>query len=279
MKISQILNNNVAIAKRGSNEIIVYAKGIAFRKKAGDEIAPEDIQKTYVLDSYNKLEHFSYLLSRTSDEYLQIVNAIIAYGEQKLNEKVSDYLYLTLLDHLDFTIKRIKKKQFIKSPLSWEVKKFYPNHYQIGLQAVSIIQETMKMDCPEDEAVAVALHFINLQNDSASAGELMKIMEAVKDILAIIKYHFGISFEEDSMNYMRLITHLQYFTTRLIKHDAYESDEQELNNQIKKLYPAAYGCVNKIRLYVRDTFESELTNDEETYLMLHIHRVTQREKR
>lgn len=279
MKISQILNNNVAIAKRGSNEIIVYAKGIAFRKKAGDEIAPEDIQKTYVLDSYDKLEHFSYLLSRTSDEYLQIVNAIIAYGEQKLNEKVSDYLYLTLLDHLDFTIKRIKKKQFIKSPLSWEVKKFYPDHYQIGLQAVSIIQETMKMDCPEDEAVAVALHFINLQNDSASAGELMKVMEAVKDILAIIKYHFGINFEEDSMNYMRLITHLQYFTTRLIKHDAYESDEQELNNQIKKLYPAAYGCVNKIRLYVRDTFESELTNDEETYLMLHIHRVTQREKR
>lgn len=279
MKISQILNNNVALAKRGSNEIIVYAKGIAFRKKAGDEIAPEDIQKTYVLDSYDKLEHFSYLLSRTSDEYLQIVNAIIAYGEQKLNEKVSDYLYLTLLDHLDFTIKRIKKKQFIKSPLSWEVKKFYPDHYQIGLQAVSIIQETMKMDCPEDEAVAVALHFINLQNDSASAGELMKVMEAVKDILAIIKYYFGISFEEDSMNYMRLITHLQYFTTRLIKHDAYESDEQELNNQIKKLYPAAYGCVNKIRLYVRDTFESELTNDEETYLMLHIHRVTQREKR
>lgn len=29
MKISQILNNNVAIVKRGSNEMIVYGKVIA----------------------------------------------------------------------------------------------------------------------------------------------------------------------------------------------------------------------------------------------------------
>lgn len=279
MKISQILNNNVAIAKRGSNEVIVYARGVAFHKKPGDEITNDEIQKTYVLDSHDKLEHFSFLLTNTKDEYLQLVNSIIAYGEEQLNEKVSDYLYLTLLDHIDFTIKRIKKNQFIKSPLSWEVKKFYPEHYRIGLYAVSIIQETMQMDCPEDEAVAIALHFINLQNDSASAGDMLKVMETVKDILAIIKYHFKIIFEEDSMNYMRLVTHLQYFATRLIKQDVYASDEQELNNQIKTLYPAAYGCVSKIRVYVRDTFQNELTNDEETYLMLHIHRVTQREER
>ena len=208
-----------------------------------------------------------------------MVNDIIAYGEATLHMSVSDYLYLTLLDHLDFAIKRMKKDQFIKSPLAWEVKKFYPDHYQIGLQAVSIIQDTMGLLCPVDEAVAIALHFINLQNDAASAADMFKVMETVKDILAIIKYHFHVNFEEDSMNYMRLVTHLQYFATRLIKQDIYASDEQELNQQIKTLYPQAYSCVNKIRVYVRDTFQNELTNDEETYLMLHIHRVTQREER
>lgn len=279
MKISQILNNNVAIVKRGSNEIIVYSKGVAFKKKPGQEITSEEIQKTYVLDSHDKLEHFSFLLSNTKDEYLQMVNQIIAYGEEKLKTCVSDYLYLTLLDHLDFTIKRIKKNQFIKSPLSWEVKKFYPEHYQIGLYAVSIIQNTMDIECPVDEAVAIALHFINLQNDTNNANHQIKAMETVRDILAIIKYHFHINFDEDSMNYIRLVTHLQYFVTRLLKHDVYDSDEQELNNQIRSLYPEAYSCVNKIRVYVRDAFQSELTNDEETYLMLHIHRVTQREER
>lgn len=81
------------------------------------------------------------------------------------------------------------------------------------------------------------------------------------------------------MNYMRLVTHLQYFTARLLKQDVYDSNEQELNMQIKSLYPNAYSCVNKIRTYVQDALQSELTNDEETYLMLHIHRVTQREER
>lgn len=279
MKISQILNNNVAIVKRGSNEIIVYAKGVAFKKKSGQDISSEEIQKTYVLDSNDKLEHFSYLLANTKDEYLQMVNQIIAHGEELLQIKVSDYLYLTLLDHMDFTIKRIRKNQFIKSPLCWEVKKFYPDHYQVGLYAVSLIQETMLIDCPADEAVAIALHFINLQNDTSNAGNQIKIMEAVRDILAIIKYHFHIDFDEDSMNYMRLVTHLQYFATRLTKQDVYDSKEEELNHQIKSLYPEAYGCVNKIRVYVRDAFQSELTSDEETYLMLHIHRVTQREER
>lgn len=33
MKVKQILNNNVAILTKGTNEVIVYSKGIAFRKK------------------------------------------------------------------------------------------------------------------------------------------------------------------------------------------------------------------------------------------------------
>lgn len=279
MKVSQILNNNVAIVKRGSNEVIVYARGLSFRKRVGDTITNEEIEKTYVLDSHDKLEHFSYLLANTKDEYLQIVNETIAYGEETLKEKVSDYLYLTLLDHVDFTIKRIRKNQFIRSPLCWEVKKFYPKHYEIGLHAVAIIEKRMNIECPQEEAVAFALHFINLQNDAQNTGDMLKSMETIKAILAIIRYHFHIVFEEESMNYMRLVTHLQFFVSRLLKQDVYSSDEQELNSQIKTLYPETYSCVNKIALYVNENFETEITKDEETYLMLHIHRVTQREER
>ena len=60
MKISQILNNNVAVVKKGGSELIVYSKGISFRKKAGQSIGEDEIEKTYVLDSNDMLEHFSY---------------------------------------------------------------------------------------------------------------------------------------------------------------------------------------------------------------------------
>lgn len=278
MRVSQILNNNVAVVKRGSNEIIVYSKGIAFRKKPGEQIAANEIEKTYVLDSHDKLEHFSYLLANTKSEYLQIVNEIIAYGENKLKTKVSDYLYLTLLDHLDFTVKRLKKNQIITSPLAWEVKKFYPDHYQIGIYSISIIQNLLNIKCPEEEATSIALHFINQQNDAELSGKISSIMEYMRDILSIIQFHYNIEFKEDSMNFMRLVTHLQYFVTRLMKHDIYESSELELNQQIKAMYPDAYFCVKKIAMYVNKTFQIEISEDEETYLMLHIHRVTQRVK-
>ncbi|MGM0168359.1 beta-glucoside operon transcriptional antiterminator [Enterococcus sp. AZ135] len=284
MIISQILNNNVAIVKKGSNnqtrgnEIIVYSKGVAFKHKVGDNIGEKDIQKKYVLDSHDKLEHFSYLLSNTKDDYLQIVTKTIEYGEEIIQKDVSDYLYLALLDHIDFAIKRLNKEQIVKSPLDWEVRKFYPDHYKIGLYAVGLIEEATGLSCPNEEAVSIALHFINLQAKSSEDDNMMRMMEAVRDILSIIKYHFKLDFEEESINYIRLVTHLQYFIVRMFKNEAFTSNETELNRQIRKLYPDAYRCVNKIRIYVRDTFEKELSDDEEAYLMLHIRRVTKREE-
>ncbi|GCF93860.1 PTS sugar transporter [Enterococcus florum] len=284
MIISQILNNNVAIVKKGSNsqtrgnEIIVYSKGVAFKHKAGDTIAETEIQKTYVLDSHDKLEHFSYLLSNTTDEYLQIVTKTIEYGEKVIKKDVSDYLYLALLDHIDFAIKRLEKDQIVKSPLDWEVRKFYPDHYKIGLYAVGLIEEATGKACPNEEAVSIALHFINLQAKGSEDDSMMRMMEAVRNILSIIKYHFRLDFEEESINYIRLVTHLQYFIVRMFKNEVFASNETELNRQIRKLYPDAYSCVNKIRVYVRDTFGKDLSEDEEAYLMLHIQRVAKREE-
>ena len=121
MKIRQILNNNVALVQRGRLEIIVVSKGVSFRKKIGDSIESKDIDKIFVPDSNDVLENFSYLLSNTKQEIIDATLKIIEYAEKNINEKINDYLYLTLLDHIDYALKRAKNKQFIKSPLVWEV--------------------------------------------------------------------------------------------------------------------------------------------------------------
>lgn len=279
MKISQILNNNVAVVKKGGNELIVYSKGISFRKKAGQSIGEDEIERTYVLDSNDMLEHFSYLLANTDEEYLNIVNDVIAFGETLLGQKANDYLYLTLLDHIDFALKRAGKGQFIRSPLTWEVKKFYPKHFQIGLYALKLLKERFHVDFPEDEAVSIALHFVNLQSEEPNLKEAIEGMRVLKDILSIIQYHYNIRLDESSVNYMRLITHLQYFIQRLQVGQIFEDNDKALNSQVRMLYPAAYECAAKIRAYIKDSFKIELTIDEETYLILHIHRVTNRAER
>ena len=101
-------------------------------------------------------------------------------------------------------------------------------------------------------------------------------MQVLKDILSIIQYHYNIRLDESSVNYMRLITHLQYFIQRLQAGQVFEYNDKALNSHVSMLYPSAYGCAGKIREYVKETFKMELTIDEETYLILHIHRVTNR---
>lgn len=278
MKVSQILNNNVAIVKRGKNEVIVYATGIAFKKKVGQIITEAEIEKTYVLDSNDMLEHFSYLLSNTDESEIIMINDIIEYGENLLNEKVSDYLSLTLLDHINFALKRAEKGQFIRSPLTWEVKKFYPKHFEIGIYALNQINKKYNMDFIEDEAVSIALHFVNLQQGKSNLNETIQNMETLRNMISIIQYHYGMKIDESSLNYMRLITHLQYFIHRIQSGKTYNDNDSDLNVQIKTLYPEAYECIKKIKLYVKEQFNCDFSIDEETYLMLHIHRVTSRNK-
>lgn len=276
MKIRQILNNNVALVERGKIDVIVVSKGISFRKKVGDTLELDEVEKVFVPDSNDVLENYSYLLSHAQQGTLDATLKVIEYAEKNIEEKVNDYLYLTLLDHIDYALKRAVNGQFIISPLAWEVRKFYPKHYEIGKCALEIITNETGVEFPESEAVAIALHFINLQESQVDIKDAIKVMETVSDILTIIRIHFQMQFDEGSMNYNRLVTHLQYFAQRITLGEIYNSEDTELNKQVRIMYPKAYICVNKIRVYLLNRFQKELTQDEETYLMLHIHRVTQR---
>lgn len=278
MKISQILNNNVALVNRGENEVIVVSPGIAFKKKKGQTITEAEIEKTYILDSYDMLEHFSYLLSNSNPNDIILIHEIISYGEKQLDIKASDYLSLTLLDHLEYLIKRAEKQQFIKSPLYFDIKRFYPKHFKVGLTALKLIEKSTGLQLPDDEAVSITLHFVNMQPDvNATQEQTLMEMHALKDILSIIQMHFKVRLDENTTQYMRFVTHLQYFVQRLIKSEAQKDDVAalELYKQIRNMYPEADRCVQKIKIYVKSQFESTITASEETYLMLHINRVMQ----
>jgi beta-glucoside operon transcriptional antiterminator len=278
MKIRQILNNNVALVKRGELDLIVLSSGLSFRKKVGDVLSIEEVDKVFVPDSSDVLENYSYLLSNVSQEILSATKRIIRLVEGELEEQVNDYLYLTLLDHIDYSLKRAVKGQYIVSPLAWEVRKFYPKQYDLSKQALQIVFEETGVEFPESEAVSIALHLINLQETKVSIEDTMKEMKLIGDVLTIIKMHYQIQLDEGSMNYNRLITHLRYFAQRVATGEIYSSQETELNKQIRMMYPQAFLCVQKIAKYLYQQYQKEITQDEETYLMLHINRVAQRKE-
>ena len=278
MKISQILNNNVALVKRGGNEVFVVAKGIGFKKKKGQQIAEEEVEKMYILDSFDMLDHFSYLLAHSDPNDILLISNIISYGEEQLNIKASDYLSLALLDHLEFLLKRVEKQQFIKSPLIWDTKRFYPEHFKVGLKALKMIEEQKGLQLPEDEAVSLCLHFVNMEESRDRRKDNVLEMRALSDLVSIVEHNFNVTLDEESTNYMRFTTHLQYFVQRIVNGEIFNdgSETLELYKQVCQLYPESFKTVQKMKIYVQSQFNLEISINEETYLMLHINRVTER---
>lgn len=275
MRIDKVLNNNVVIALTEANEeMVVMGRGIAFQRKVGEEIEIEKIEKTFVLEGQESSETLAALFKEIKPEIIEIATDIIKYAQSALETKLSNNIYLTLTDHLNYAINRTQEGIEIKNPLTWEIKKFYKAEYEIGLKALESIKTKLGVSMSEDEAASVALHIVNAKQDGQEIGITVKMTEIVQDILTIVRMQFGIVFDEDSFNYTRFITHLQYFARRMLEHATHPSGDDFLFDQVKLKYPEAFECTNRINEYLINKHETKLTKDEQVYLAIHIQRVT-----
>ena len=275
MIIKKIFNNNVVLAKDTSkDEIVAMGCGLAFKKKPGDILDKSLVEKTFVLKEKKVADKFKALLENVPVEQIKVSSKIIEYAKSNLDIKLNDYIYVTLTDHINYSIKLYDEGIYKPNLLGWEVKKFYNKEYKIGLKALEIIEAYTKKRLPDDEATNIALHIINAQINSSSKASLdaTKVAKYIQGIMTIIKYTYGIEIDENSLNYDRFITHLRFFLKRLNDNNMMKSDDDFLLEQVKKKYKKAYNCMLKVEKFL----EADLSNDEKLYLTVHIQRVTQR---
>ena len=280
MKIKKFLNNNVVLLKKGSNEIIGFSTGISFKKKTGDDVEESDFEKIFVLDTHAMLEHFSYQLSKCDPKYVKLVTQIVEYAKQNYHLRVNDYIYLTLLDHIDFTVRRLRENMVFKSPLQYEVRRFYLDEYAIGVYAVQLLERELDLEIPTEEAISIALHFVNIQSTKRDMTVTNKITKFIEDVLTIVRYEYTQSFDENSFHFSRFVTHLHYFAQNVINHTMPSYEQTDLFEQVEKMYPKAFHCVGKIKIYIKNTYNITISENEEIYLTLHIQKLTEQiEKR
>ncbi|MED0970760.1 BglG family transcription antiterminator LicT [Bacillus paramycoides] len=273
MKIEKILNNNAAISIKDNQEIIIVGRGIAFKKRVGDDINEQQIDKIFILENEDIMKKFKTLISDMPIEYMELSEKIISYAKMKLGKKLNESIYIHLTDHIHFAIERYKKNLPIKNGLLWETKQLYKDEYEIGLEALNMICEQAGVILPEDEAGFLALHIVNaeLNEEMPVVQSMTKVMQ---EILTIVRYHFKIEFNEDSLIYYRFITHLKFFAQRLVKGNHYNSStDDDLYLVIKKKYPEALSCSQKIKKFIENNYTYELTEEEIIYLTIHIERV------
>lgn len=276
LKIDKIINNNViSVLQEDGTELVVMGRGIAFQKKKGQEIEEEKIEKVFTLKDKQTSDNFKMLLREVPIELMREVELIINEAKTNLGKKLNENIYVSLTDHINFALERYQKGAVIKNALLWEIKQLYKEEFIVGLKAIERINEKFKVTLPEDEAGFIAIHIINAEMDENVANTL-SITKFIQQIINIVKYHFNVEFEEDTLNYFRFITHLKFFAQRIFKGTHYESDDDYLYLMIKLKHKEAAECTEKIKNYIKQHYDHDLTNEEMLYLTIHIERVVNR---
>ncbi|MFS0561275.1 BglG family transcription antiterminator LicT [Terribacillus sp. 179-K 1B1 HS] len=276
MKIDKILNNSVVVTRNDANqELVVMGKGLAFKKKIGDSIDVYQIEKKFILEKSGMTDKLETLLRDVSPVYLNIAAKIVEYARGHLPYDLDEYLYVALTDHLSFAISREKQGITLKNPLVWEIRKYYKQEYKIAWKALDIIEEDTGHHLGEDEAASIALHLVNSQLTGEHVMTAVQVTEMVSNLLNIVTYHVKGNLDESSVNYERFLTHLRFFAVRFLRDERLpELAESFLYDQVRLKYKHAFQCTERMDFYLREKFDSGLTQDEQLYLTVHIHRLT-----
>lgn len=274
MVIHKILNNNViVILDKNNEEQIVMGRGIAFKKRVGDEIDKNMIDKVFTLSDKSMANKFTELLKELPLEYVEVADEIIKHAKLQLGKRLNDNLIISLSDHIQTAVERHLEGITVKNVLLWDVKRFYKDEFAIGLEALKIIERRIKVDLPEDEAGFIAIHIANSLMDE-SLSNMYDITKVMQEILNIVKYNLGITFDEESVYFYRFVTHIKFFAQRLITGRIFDDENDDnLLDIIKVKYQDSYKCVNKISEFIYKKYDYIISNEEKLYLTIHIARI------
>lgn len=274
MNIIKVINNNVVSALDDNNEeVIIMGKGLGFQAKSGQKIDETNIEKVFRLNDQSETSKFKELLQAMPLEHIQISVEIIDYAKSILKKGMNPNIYITLTDHINFAVNRMKEGMRFSNPLYWETKTFYPSEYLIGEYAVGLIRKELNVEFDRDEAASIALHIVNAEYNT-DMSNTMKITTTIREVLEIVEEHLGMKLDEESLHYSRLITHLKFLVQRVSSNQMLNDHQEELSRMIRALYPDECVCSEKIVQYLEERYENcKVTQDEITYLTVHIRRI------
>ena len=272
--IEKVINNNIISAyEKSGAEVIVMGRGIGFKKKQGEVVPADQISKIFRIKSRTLTEQFKELLANMPLERVRISDEIISHAKDHLKLKLNQSIYVTLTDHINFAIERVSQGIEPQNALLWEIKRFYPQEFQLGIYALELIQDRLDILLPEDEAGFIALHFVNAEYGT-DIRDAVKFPDQMQAIVDIVEHDLGILLDESSLHYERFVTHIKFLIQRIYRKELLSSEDRELSLLMQRKYPREYECSVKVAEYIMQATGSRLSEEEIMYLSVHIRRVS-----
>lgn len=277
MKVKKVINNNIlCVVDENGNELIVTGRGLGFQRYRGETIDSAQVERTYRMEEKSGQRKLRELVEQIPIEHLDLTEELIAHMKEQIPQKLNESLLVTLADHISFAIKRKQDGIEFSNPLSGSIMCYYPTEYQLGQYCLRVIRERLGVRLHEDEASFIALHIVNAELNT-NMSEMYDITKLIDGILAVVEDFYRKQFNRESLDFNRFVVHLRYFAQRLFQGKTME-DKQDENDElfrqlIMKNCKEHFECAQRIAAYIRNTYHKELSNEELTYLTIHLKRI------
>ncbi|MFT3833997.1 MAG: PRD domain-containing protein [Micropruina sp.] len=278
MRIKKVLNSSVVLVSDADDaELILLGKGIGYGRKPGAEV-PEDAQdQVFLALRHPVAKDLLELLNSIPPEFLELAREIIDHAERELHTTLHPHLYVALTDHLHFAVERARSGLTVVNRLAWEIQSYYPEEYRIGSFGRELLRERLVVELPEEEAANLAFHIANARHvDELTAFNAFEAAKLIDQVVTIVTYGMGVSVSPDNVHFSRFVTHMRYFADRFFADRMLTSADDFLFHELRKRYPQAMACAERVRSHVAGVQQRALPNEEVAYLALHIQRVSER---
>ena len=277
MRIKKIINNNIlcAVDEEG-NELIVTGRGIGFQRHRGEIIDSSLVERTYRMEEKTGQRKLQELVEKIPIEHLTLTEGLIEHIKSQIPQKLNESLLITLADHISFAILRKAQGVEFNNPLKGSIMCYYPSEYHLGQYCLRIIREQLGVALHEDEAVFIALHIVNAELNT-NMSEMYEITKLIEGTITVVEYFYQKQFDRESLDFNRFVVHLRYFAQRLfqdkIKADAQGERDEMFRQLIMKNCKEHYKCAQCIADYIKNTYQKNLSEEELTYLTIHLKRI------
>lgn len=277
MRIKKLINNNIlCVVDKKGNELIVTGRGIGFQRHRGEFVDPALVERTYRMEEKAEQKKLRELVEKIPIEHLALTEALIEHIKTQIPQKLNQSLLITLADHISFAIARKAQGVEFSNPLKGSIMCYYPTEYHLGQHCLKVVREQLGVALQEDEAAFIALHIVNAELNT-NMSEMYDITNLIEGALSVVEYFYQRKFDRESLDFNRFVVHLRYFAQRLFQGKMMEDDQGEHDVMFRQLImkncKEHYKCAQCIGDYVKNTYQKTLSEEELTYLTIHLKRI------
>jgi beta-glucoside operon transcriptional antiterminator len=273
-QILRVFNNNVVLARDASgHEVVLTGRGLGFQARPGQPVDPAKVVRVFQPAGMPDQESFAALLADIPPEHVELAADALEGAGVETAGKALGSLVVALADHLSFAIKRQRSGIVVEYPFRGEVEHLYPDEYATAGRVLHHVNERLDPPLPQAEAVAIALHLVNASFARTDLTSTQRMTELLQQVFAVLEANYGRPFDTDSINAARFVTHLRYFFVRFERDRQLDEDKDVLGTAVRAAYPEATTCAGRIRALLELRLGQPLTDDETTYLTLHVARL------